>query len=124
MDNTQTTNKTQKTVIPRFKDVSRFTRFISLMDDNDRQLDPKKRKLKWTVVLSGIFLIYLSSFLLPPPELSHPKLEPREPSLEETSPLSAAPDSSLQKSLTFEMPVDSFENLLKLRIHEGKLKKK
>ncbi len=124
MDTTQTTNETQKTVISQFKDVSRFTRFISLVDDNDRQLDPKKRKLKWIAVLSALFLLYLSSFLLPPPELSHPKLEPREPSLGENSPLSAAPDSSLQKSLTFEMPVDSFENLLKLRIHEGKLKKK
>ena len=102
----------------------RIARMIKKLDSRDQGLDPAKRRQKWILILSVLFLLYLSSFLLPPPEFSHPKLEPRELSLRKNSPLSAAPDSSLQKSLTFEMPVDSFENLLKQRIHEGKLKKK
>jgi len=102
----------------------RIARMIKKLDSRDQDLDPVKRRRKWIMILSVLFLLYLSSFLLPPPELSHPKPEPRELSLREHSPLSAAPDSSLQKSLTFEMPVDSFENLLKQRIHEAGLKKK
>lgn len=102
----------------------RIARMIKKLDSRDGGLDPAKRRRKWILVVSVLFLLYLSSFLLPTPELSHPKLEPREPSLGEDSPFSAAPDSSLQKSVTFEMPVDSFENLLKLRIHEAGLKKK
>ena len=124
MNASETANKKQKPVTARFKDVSRFTRFISRMDDNDKHLAPQKRRLKWIVVLSGFFLLFLVSFLLPVPELSYKKLDEQEPSLQEDSPLSVAPNTNEQKSLTFEMPVDSFETLLKKRIHESNPEKK
>ncbi|WP_159517953.1 hypothetical protein [Sunxiuqinia indica] len=119
MNTSETVNKKQKQVTPEFKDVSRFTRFISRMDDKDKLLEPKKRKQKWIIVLSFLFLFYLASFLLPAPELSHAKLDPQGPALQADTTLPGTSTSEKQKSLTFEMPVDSFENLLKKRIHES-----
>ncbi len=124
MNTSETANKNQKPVTAQFKDVSRFTRFISRMDDNDKQLAPQKRRPKWIVVLSGFFLLFLVSFLFPVPELSHKKLDAQEPSLPEDPAMSVAPNTNEQKSLTFEMPVDSFEALLKQRIHESNPEKK
>lgn len=124
MNTSETANKKQKPVTSQFKDVSRFTRFISRMDNNDKQLAPEKRRLKWIVVLSGFFLLFLVSFLLPVPELSYKKLETQGPSLPEDPAMPVAPNTNEQKSLTFEMPVDSFETLLKKRIHESNPEKK
>lgn len=119
MNTSETANKTQKQLTSEFNDVSRFTRFISRMDDKDKLLDPKKRKHKWLAVISILFLLYLVSFLLPAPELSHAKLDPQGPAIQTDTALPGTSPSDKQKSLTFEMPVDSFENLLKKRIHEG-----
>ena len=119
MDTLHTSDNRKKQVNPQFKDVSRFTRFIGQMDDKDKRLDPKKRKAKWIVVLSALFLLYMASFLLPTPDLSHTSLEPEGTILTSDSILSEILNSDKQKTLTFEMPVDSFENLLKKRIHEN-----
>lgn len=119
MNTSETANKKQKQLTSQFTDVSRFTRFISRMDDKDKQLDPKKRKHKWLAVISVLFLLYLASFLLPVPELSHAKLDPLGPALQTDTALPGTSASEKQKALTFEMPVDSFENLLKKRIHES-----
>ncbi|MGV8092071.1 MAG: hypothetical protein AB2L24_09440 [Mangrovibacterium sp.] len=102
----------------------RIARLVKKLDMQDKDLDPKKRKRKWIFVLSGLFLLYLISFLFPMPELSHKPLGPEEHALLKDTALPATPNSPAQKSMTFEMPVDSFENLLKQHIHEGNLKKK
>jgi len=119
METSHTSDYTKKRATNQFKDVSRFTRFISRMDDKDKRLDPQKRKHKWIAVLSVVFLLYLASFLLPAPEFSHTRLEPEGAILQTDTVLPGNSNSDKQKSLTFEMPVDSFENLLKKRIHES-----
>ena len=115
-------NNKQKPVSPQFKDVSRFTRMINSLDDQDKALNPRKRKRKWLLVFSFLFLLYLVSFLLPSPELSHQGIEPSgiikaEDSIKENI-------QYRQNPLDLEMPVDSFENLLKQRINESLPEKK
>ena len=114
---------TMNTATPsQLKDVSRFTRMINNLDRQDRTLNPEKRKRKWFLILSGLFLLYLISFLFPAPKLSHESIGSVETKV--------APDTitekSLknQKSMTFEMPVDSFENVLKKHLHEELPQKK
>lgn len=100
----------------RFKDVSQFTRMINNLDHQDKILNPKKRKRKWIFLLAGLFLLYLISFLFPVPKLSHESIWSVETKV--------APDTIAvkyqknQEPLTFEMPVDSFENVLKKQLHE------
>lgn len=105
-----------------FQVMGRFTRLINRLDHQDQALNPDKRKRKWIFVLTGLFFLYLVSFLFPPPELLHETIEPAKKAV----PANAGPDKSLntQKSLTFEMPVDSFENILKKQIHEKLPEKK
>lgn len=106
----------------RVKVIGRLTRLINRLDRQDQALNSDKRKRKWIFVLAGLFFLYLVSFLFPPPELSHKTIEPSPKAV----PAKAGPDKSLntQKSLTFEMPVDSFENILKKQIHEKLPEKK
>lgn len=101
---------------------TRFSRLIGLLDSKDRNLDPGKRKRKWMYILAGLFFLYLASFLVPAPELSHKSLEPVHAATSKEAVSSGNPDS--QKSLTFEMPVDSFENILKNQLHEKLPEKK
>lgn len=115
-------NDKQKATASQFKDVSRFTRLINNMDEQDKTLDPGKRKRKWIFVLAGLFLLYLVSFLLPAPKLrngsiGHVKISVPTDSVSDQT-------SKNQKSLTFEMPVDSFETILKNKIHEKLPEKK
>jgi hypothetical protein len=95
---------------------TRFSSLIGRLDSKDRNLDPGKRKRKWMYILAGLFFLYLASFLVPTPELSHQPLEPVHPAVSKDAVPSGNPDS--QKSMTFEMPVDSFETLLKKQLHE------
>jgi len=115
-------DKTQKPVTPQFKDVSRFTRYINNLDSRDRQLNPQKRKRKWIAVLSVLAVLYLISFLFPAPELTHQKIETGKIILPADSVKAGKPGRSSLPA--FEMPVDSFENLLKQRIHEKLPEKK
>jgi hypothetical protein len=101
---------------------TRFSRLIGRLDSKDRNLDPGKRKRKWMYILAGLFFLYLASFLVPTPELSHQSLEPVNPAASKDDVSSGNPDS--RKSLTFEMPVDSFETLLKKQINEKLPEKK
>lgn len=103
----------------QFKDVSRFTRMINNLDQKDLALNPEKRKRKWIFVLAGLFLLYLMSFLFPTPKLSHG-------SIQTTVVADTVSDKTLknQEPLTFEMPVDSFENVLKKHLHEELPEKK
>ena len=101
------------------KGENRFSRLINNLDQNDQTLNPEKRKRKWFLVLAGLFLIYLISFLFPGPKLSHESLGTRNT----TEPKSKEIMNG-QESLTFEMPVDSFENILKKQLHEKLPEKK
>jgi len=122
MNISDTSNKKKKPVTPQFKDVSRFTRFINQMDNRDLQMDPKKRKRKWLVVLSVLLALYLLSFLIPTPDFSHKDIETGRITIPQDS-IKNEKQKKLE-SLSFEMPVDSFENLLKQRIHESIPEKK
>ncbi len=101
------------------KNESKFTRLINNLDQKDRTLNPEKRKRKWFLVLAGLFLLYLISFLFPAPKLSHG-------SIQTTATSDTVMDKTLknQEPLTFEMPVDSFENVLKKHLHEELPQKK
>ena len=102
---------------------TRFSRLISRLDQKDQVLDPEKRKRKWMVILAGIFVLYLLSFLGPSPKLMHRPLATEDKATTKGSVLSGNSPNA-QKSPTFEMPVDSFENILKKNIDEKLSKKK
>jgi len=94
--------------------ISRYTRWMNRMEDKERLMSPEKRKHKWLIILTGLFLLFASSFFLfPGSGISHQPLAP----LSETGGPSA---DTLKKrmSLTFDMPVDSFEQKLKKQLHE------
>ena len=111
MKNTNT-NKVKST---QFKDVSRYTRWINRMDEMDQDMSPVKRKTKWLFFLGFLFLSFALSFILfPGAKFNHEKLN--SPALSAEQPIQKKPLAS-----PFEMPVDSFENLLKRRVHEDKL---
>jgi len=110
-------NKMQKPKIPHFQDVSRFTRMVSQLDSRDRELDPKRRRGKWILVLSVLFLLFLASFLFRFQDFSHEKIGYGESFfLADSAKVRQAEQASFPG---FEMPVDSFENLLKQHIHEN-----
>lgn len=116
-------NKNEKTTDqPTEEKGTRLSRLIKRLDMKDQVLDPEKRKRKWMVILAGIFVLYLLSFLVPSPKLSHHSLKAENKPIAKDS-VSKGNTSNAQKSMTFEMPVDSFENILKKNIDE-KLSKK
>lgn len=108
---------------PKTENPGRFVRMIKKLDLKDQSLDPEKRKRKWMYILAGIFVLYLLSFLIPSPKLTHGSLVAEDKATTKDSVLSGNSPKS-QKSLTFEMPVDSFENILKKNIDEKLSKKK
>ncbi len=109
------TINTDKIKSPHFKDVSRYTRWINRMDEIDEGLSPLRRKTKWLLFLGSLFLFFVLSFILFPSRiLNHQRLN--RPVLSTEQPVREQPAAS-----PFEMPVDSFENLLKRRFHEDKL---
>lgn len=99
---------------PRFPDISRYTRWINEMQEKEQLLSPRKRKYKWLIVMTVLFLLFLSSFFLfPGPGISHQLVCPL--------PATREPDADTLKkkmSLTFDMSVDSFEQYLKKELHE------
>ena len=64
---------------------SRFSRLINRLDLSDQGLAPEKRKRKWMVILTGIFIFYLLSFLIPSPKLSHHSLDAESKSIAKDS---------------------------------------
>ena len=102
---------------PQFKDVSRYTRWVNWLDEKDNGLSTRKRKTKWMFLLGILILIFILSFIFfPSSEFSHENLEPPTSGIE--AEIHADPSQP-----TFEMPVDSFENLLKKNINENLSKK-
>ena len=106
---------TNKIKPQQFKDVSRYTRWINRLDEMDETLSPVKRRTKWLLFLGSLFLFFALSFILfPGTKFNHEKLN--TPALSAEQPIQ-------KKSVIspFEMPTDSFENLLKRRVYEDKL---
>lgn len=101
---------------------TRLFRLIKKLDTQDEGMDPEKRKRKWMCILALLFFLYLVSFLFPPPELTHQALQPKEATEKKNQ--SSSPAAETQKPLTFDMPVDSFETVLKKHIHESIPEKK
>jgi hypothetical protein len=116
-----TENKHKKNLVTRISEAIRFHEWIDRMDQKDKTLDPKRRKKKWTIILGASFLIYLLSFFVfPKPAITHEPIQP----VSEDSNAQGAKTLKRKKSLSFEMPVDSFENALKQEIHEKLPEKK
>ena len=115
-----TENKNSKSLVTRISEAIRFREWVDRMDQKDKTLDPRRRKKKWMVILSVSFLVYLLSFFVfPEPAITHEPIQP-------VSDSHAEGEKTLKrkKSLSFEMPVDSFENALKQEIHEKLPEKK
>ena len=109
-----TENKQSKNLVNRISEAIRFQEWIDRMDRKDQKLDPAKRKKKWTVILCASFLIYvISFFIFPKPAITYEPIQP----VSEGNP-DIAKTLKHKKSLSFEMPVDSFETILKQEIHE------
>lgn len=116
--NTQN-SKTDKSTAQElgFNGMNRFIRMLSHLDSQDRELEPERRKRKWIVILAALAVLFLLSFLLPFPELSYQRIKPGVPS--SSADRTAVPEEEQTGQAGFEMPVDSFENLLKQHIHES-----
>jgi len=94
------------------KDLSRFNRWLKDFDEKDKSLNAGVRKRKWILIITGIFLLFVLSFIFFPanhvkPDKLNSPFSKIEGFNKETSPRSA-----------FELPVDSFENQLKRRLYE------
>ena len=95
-----------------FQDVSHFTRWMNRMDENDKLLHPRRRKVKWIIVLALLFVLFGLSFIwFPPARLTHSQLKKNHPGQ------TVKPDSN-STPLPFEIPLDSFEQQLKKRMYE------
>jgi hypothetical protein len=101
---------------------TRLTMLIKRLDTQDEGMDPGKRKRKWAYILVLLFFMYLVSFLIPIPKLSHQAF-PGEEAVGKKGAVSSSA-AEVQKPLTFDMPVDSFETILKKNIHEKLPEKK
>jgi hypothetical protein len=100
----------------------RLSRLIKRLDRQDEEMEPGKRKRKWMYILALLLFMYLVSFLIPIPKLSHQTLQEEEV-IRKKDPVSSSA-AETQKPLTFDMPVDSFETILKKNIHESIPEKK
>lgn len=117
---TNQADKQSQNLVTRISETIRFQAWIDRLDQKDQKLDPAKRKKKWTVILGASFLLYLISFFVfPKPAITYEPIQP----VSEGNP-DIAKTLKQKKSLSFEMPVDSFETILKQEIHEKLPEKK
>ena len=115
-----TESKKSQNLVKRISEAIWLNEWINRLDQNDQKLDPAKRKKKWTIILCASFLIYvISFFVFPKPAISYEPIQP----VSEGNP-DTATTLKHKKSLSFEMPVDSFETILKQDIHEKLPEKK
>ncbi len=85
-------------------------------DRQDKALSQTKRKVKWTAILGTLFTFYVLSFLQPRWALEHVSIGT---SMAIALQDSASEDSTHLPVSPFELPVDSFEQLLNQHIHEN-----
>lgn len=108
----------QERNMQNLKDVSRFTRWVNLLDEKDKTLNPLKRKSKWAMIVAFLFALFAISFIWFP--AGSPKAHQLEtPMVEPISEVQVAKGLSV-----FEMPVDSFANRLKLSVDEKTIEEK
>jgi len=97
----------------QFKDVSRFTRWVNQMDEKDKMLNPLKRKSKWAITIAVLFLLFGLSFIwFPAVKLDSKNIEVPDQG-------TATEPQKQSGNAGFEMPVDSFEQQLKIKINES-----
>ena len=107
-------NKNPKLTREKFTDVSRFTRWVNQLDEKDKALDSFKRKKKWGLTLVVFFFLFALSFILfLPVKLDKEKIAPLQKAKTIGKVKSEGTDIK-----SFDLPIDSFENQLKRRIHE------
>jgi hypothetical protein len=94
---------------------NRFNQWLVMMDEHDRNLGAKQRRQKWLAIVGLLMLCFLASFFLFPPEkISHQSLEPNKTG-SSVNPVDSLPKQSDRR---FDLPADSFEQLLKHEIDE------
>lgn len=99
------------------KDTGPLIRWLTKLDEKDKCLAPLARKSKWVLILAGIFCLFILSFLLfPMAGMNSKKLDTSFTGIKTT-------DQGKSTQSAFELPVDSFENQLKIRLDEDILKK-
>ncbi len=98
--------------VPPLKDVSRYTRWVNRMDKQDTALNLKSRRHKWLLIMAVLLLIFILSFILFPG--SQPDYNAMEQQLIELN--QEMDEAPVYHSL--DMPVDTFEQLLKRKIDE------
>ena len=102
----------------KFKDDSRFIRWVNDMDEKDKTLSIRRRRQKWIIITGGIFVLFVLSFLLFPAanpdnsKISNPNIKAENQSVEPAA------------QSAFDLPVDSFENHVKSIVHEELSEKK
>jgi len=84
-------------------------------DQQDQALSRHKRKIKWIGILGTLFTLYVLSFMIPHVSLKHFSLTMQN---KEQIQDSLSKDSTVLSNNPFELPVDSFEQLLNVQIHE------
>lgn len=100
-----------------YKDHSLFTRWVNNLDDNDKSLTPPVRRRKWGFIVGFVLIIFVLSFIMfPKASITSEKLESSENN-------SVAQHDNTTTQSAFGLPVDSFENHLKLFLHERISKK-
>ena len=99
---------------PKFPDISRYTRWLNEIEEKERRMSPEKRLHKWVILISVLFLLFVASFFLfPVPKISYQSVNPLpDPGMPGVDTLKK------EQSMTFDMPVDSFEQYLKKELHE------
>ena len=112
--NTESNTKEQKAEV---KKENRFSRWLKMLDEKDRAMNPTKRKGKWMFALCALVILFGLSFIwFPAAKLDQPAI---------TTPVEKpAPQKSQAPRSAFEMPADSFEIILKQKIHEDLAEKK
>lgn len=112
--NTENNNSAQNAEI---KKESRFIRWLKMLDEKDRAMNPTKRRGKWMFALCALVILFGLSFIwFPAAKLDQPEI---------TAPVEKpAPQKSQTSRSAFEMPADSFEIILKKKIHEDLAEKK
>ncbi len=88
-------------------------------DIQDKKLSKQERQFKWIIILILFFVLYVITFLMPGRSSWVDQEVP--------NPLKAKPeimDSIDFEASPFELPIDSFQQLLNQKIHENTDKRK
>jgi hypothetical protein len=101
----------KKTTLEKPKDISRFNRWISNLDEKDKSLNPVNRKSKWVITIIVLFILFGLSFIwFPTAKINREKM---------IAPMEAQqPAQNQQSTSIFELPIDSFEQHLKQKVYE------